>query len=621
MPANGFPCAGSFLHYRSHGRKVLSTRRLNVTSLGDVAMHLKSLHITNFRGIKEATIHWHKGVNVLVGENNTGKTAILDALRLCLAFGDAQRDIWVRREDYHVSPDGTIADVIQFDLAWTNLSDEEKGVYVDLLALPDDADAELQFHVRFEYDKDRDRPKRPIYWGGEHEGQSISPDILDLLEHVYLGALRDATRDLAPGRGNQLSRLFLRLASKPEGQKKLAKEVNEQIRGMKRWRRLLSRGKKRIDEHLAEVSLHGSEQSVQIDFVESHFRQIVESLRLLVPRSQATGSEPSFFNISQNGLGYNNLIYAATVFGDLLKRHDRFPYANVSLIIEEPEAHLHPQLQNILFAYFEKIASKGIQVFLSSHSPTIAAKTGIESLIVLSCNDSGVSSTPVSAIELTDPHKRFLERFMDVTKCQLFFAKSVVLVEGISEALLLPSFARSLGKDFELDKCGVEIVNVGGVAFEPFAKLFNATDPHARLGVRCALITDDDRKVLEDGSEDISSRAEKALAFESELLKVALARRTFEYELFLSNQELVLSVYRELHPQTDLDFTGTDEDKADALATKIHNNGDKAVLAQALAAKLQSDTAITLNVPTYIEKALRWAIQGEWPEDNGTSTH
>lgn len=584
-------------------------------------MYLKSLRIKDFRGIREASIHWHKGVNVLVGENNTGKTAVLDALRLCLALGDARRDIWVRREDYHVAANGTIAHAIEFDLTWTDLSDEDKGVYIDLLVLPDDGEAELQLHVRFEYDSDRDRPKRPIYWGGEHEGQPIAPDVLDLLEHVYLGALRDATHDLAPGRGNQLSRLFLKLASKPEGQQRLAHMVNEKIREVKSWRRFLARGKKRINEHLAEVSLQGSEQSVEIDFVESQFRNIVEGLRLQVPRGESVGSESAFFNIWQNGLGYNNLIYTATVFGDLLKRHDRFPYASVSLIIEEPEAHLHPQLQNILFAYFEKIASKGIQVFLSSHSPTIAAKTGIDSLIVLVRDGSGVRCTPVNKITFEDREKRFLERFLDVTKCQLFFAKSVILVEGISEALLLPSFAQALGTDFELDKCGVEIVNINGVAFEPFAKLFNATDPGNRLGVRCALITDDDRAASGDGSEGISSRAELALTFQSVLLKVALARRTFEYELFLSNQELVLETYKELHPRTNLDLSGTAEEKARSFVAKVEGNHDKALLAQSLAAKVQSDGDTALRVPAYIEKALRWAVKGEWPEDNGAGTH
>jgi putative ATP-dependent endonuclease of OLD family len=579
-------------------------------------MYLKSLHIKDFRGIKETTVSWHKGVNVLVGENNAGKTTVLDALRLCLAFGDTQRDLWVRREDYHVSTDGKVADVIQFDVSWTDLTVEEKGVYGDMLVLPDTGEAELQFHVRFAYDQERDRSKRPVYWGGEHEGQPISPEILDLFEHVYLGALRDATKDLAPGRGNHLSRLYLKLASKRKGQEKLAKEVSDQLRNMKRWRRFLDRGERRINEHLAEVSLQGSTQRVDVDFVESEFRQIVEGLRLQVPGPASTDSEPSLFNIWQNGLGYNNLVYAATVFGDLLKRRERFSYASVSLIIEEPEAHLHPQLQNVLFSYLEQIAAQGIQVFLSSHSPTVTAKTVLDSLIVLRSDVGAANPMSLRNIDLITEQKQLLERFLDVTKCQLFFAKSVILVEGISESLLLPYFARTLGPDIELDQCGAEVVNIGGVAFEPFARLFNSTNDDKRLGARCAVITDDDRTVsATDGSEAISSRAANAKELEGGLVRVVLARRTFEYELFLSNEELAITTYKELHPQTNLDFSGSPEEKAEAFAQKIHQNRDKAIFAQTLAAKVQRNDSLRLNVPSYIEKALRWAIKGEW-QDN-----
>ncbi len=584
-------------------------------------MYLKSLHIKNFRGIKETTIQWHKGVNVLVGENNAGKTAVLDALRLCLAFGDSQRDIWVRREDYHSSADGVIADVIQFDLSWADPTDEEKGVFVDLLTLPANGEAELRFHVRFEYDQERDRPKRPVYWGGELEGQPISPEVLELFEHVYLGALRDATRDLAPGRGNELSRLFLKLASKEKGREKLAKEINDQIRAIPRWRRFLDRGKIRINSHLTEISFHDSPQIVEIDFVESQFSRIVEGLRLQVPGPAIAADVPSFFNIGQNGLGYNNLIYAATVFGDLLKRRERSRFASISLIIEEPEAHLHPQLQNVIFAYLEKIASREIQVFVSSHSPTITAKTVLDSVIVLRSDKGQVTSTPVSGIELTDHHKHLLQRFLDVTKCQLFFAKSVVLVEGISEALLLPCFAKALGADYELDRCGVEVVNIGGVAFEPFVRLFNSVTIDRRLEVRCAVITDDDRcDTSGNGSGEISSRAAKAKALEGGLLKVALARNNFEYELYMSNKDLVKATYQELHPQTDLAFSGTPEEIAVQFADKVSARRDKAVFAQLLAAKIRKGQPLELNVPEYIRDAIRWAVKGDWQESDGSGT-
>jgi len=129
-------------------------------------------------------------------------------------------------------------------------------------------------------------------------------------------------------------------------------------------------------------------------------------------------------------------------------------------------------------------------------------------------------------IPINSKHKKYLERFLDVTKSQLFFARGVILVEGISEALLLPVFASimDLNKDkYNLDKSGVEVINIGGVAFEPFAKLFNNQDVSKNLNIRCALVTDDDR----DEEGNISARAEKAKSLKSDNLLVLLAKKNF----------------------------------------------------------------------------------------------
>jgi putative ATP-dependent endonuclease of OLD family len=301
----------------------------------------------------------------------------------------------------------------------------------------------------------------------------------------------------------------------------------------------------------------------------------------------------------------------ATVLGDLIERKKADIEAYIALLIEEPEAHIHPQLQNVLFEYFKKMEKKNIQVFITSHSPTITAKTNIDNTIVLYSKNNNINCVPIKNIPLNSKHKKYLERFLDVTKSQLFFARGVILVEGISEALLLPVFASimDLNTDkYNLDKSGVEVINIGGVAFEPFTKLFNNQDVSKNLNIQCALITDDDR----DEQGNICSRAEKAKDLESDNLLVKLAQITFEYGLFLKNEDMLIDVYK-----TDLNHSQTKiigeniHKRAICFIEKLKQNKDKGEFSQALSVKLKEDDELrrSFKVPEYIQEAIRWVTK------------
>jgi len=380
---------------------------------------------------------------------------------------------------------------------------------------------------------------------------------------------------------------------------------------------LIEEGKDKVNEHLKETSMTGKEQNVEIDFLPFEFRRIVDNLRIQTPVYSEDIIEnvdkQKYFELNQNGLGYNNLIYIATVLGDLKRQKELEKEAYVALLIEEPEAHLHPQLQNIFFNYLGKLNEIGFQIFVSSHSPTITAKADLDSLIVLQEQENEITSLSIKKSNLDDTNKKYLRKFLDVTKCQLFFANGVILVEGISEALLIPVFSEIVGTDYSIEKKGVELINVNGVAFDHFGKLFNSEDTGIRLNCRCAILTDDDRT----GDGEISSRAANAKELENGLLKVLLAEKTFEIELFKSgnNKDVLLDIFKEMHPIAAgrIEEGASIEEHADNFLKKVDSNKAKSELAHRLAIKLESDAESKDNftVPDYIRDAIKWVVKGE----------
>lgn len=580
-------------------------------------MFLKKFEIKNFRCIKQATLNLNAGLNILIGENNSGKTAIIDALRICFSYGQQKRDIYVSKSDFYkdrTNPDAPLED-IEFHLFFEIQDPDEAGIFIELLSNAEEKQ-ELQIHFRY-YLEEKSGIEKVRYnvWGGEKEGQTISPEVLDLIYFVHLDALRDAVNSLKPYRGNRLGELYSKLETDEKKKEELAEKLHSAVSTDDEWKNLIQKGREKINEHLAETSISGKTQSVEIDFLPFEFRKIVDTLRIQIPVYQPDvikddKDKQEYFELYQNGLGYNNLIFIATVLGDLKRQKELEKEAYVTLLIEEPEAHLHPQLQDIFFNYLHKLDKIGFQIFISSHSPTITAKADLDSLFVLQNQKDQIHALSLRSSNLNSSNKKYLRKFLDVTKSQLFFSNGVILVEGISEALLIPVFSAILGKEYDIEKKGIELVNINGVAFEHFAKLFNADDPNMRLNCRCAILTDDDR----NDQQQESPRAKKAKDLEKHLLKVELAERTFEYELFIAgtNKDILLNIFKNMYPKAakDIEKGQTIQEQAEIFVQKVTSNKAKSELAHNLAIHLTDNEEERRNftVPKYIERAIKWVI-------------
>ncbi len=588
-------------------------------------MYLEKFHIKNFRGIKDIELAFNKGLNVLIGENNAGKTTIIDALRICLSYGNQRRDMYVSLSDFHINKETIIEQLndIEFHLHFHIELPDEAGWFNDLLSVQEDGTQDLQLHFRYYLDEN-ERVKYKV-WGGSNEGQVIAPEVLFLIYHVHLDALRDAEQYLKPIRGNRLGQLYSNIQIDPdratdiEKKKDLAKKVRTAVDSDAEWVGHVSKGKEKINEHLKETSFTDKQQQVDISFLPFDFNRLVDNLKIQMPvysDGLLAGDETKqrHFELYQNGLGYNNLIYTATVLGDLKQRKELQKESYAALLIEEPEAHLHPQLQNLFFNHLNKLDSElGFQIFISSHSPTITAKANLKSVIVLQNQGNKIHAVTLNKSGLTEENKKHLHKFLDVTKSQIFFSNGAILVEGISEALLMPIFSKMLGDEYNIEKAGIELVNINGVAFEHFANLFNNEDEAKNLKTRCSLITDDD---TEFETDEIASRAKIASELAKKNLKVFLAKRTFEFELFIAgNNEILLEIYTEMHPISASRIVSNADIKVHAnnFLEKVIANKAKSELAHRLAVKLSSDATVRgrFIVPDYIKQAIKYATKGE----------
>lgn len=514
-------------------------------------MYLSNIKLWNFRkfgcegdfdlAAPCLDLNFKKGLNVLIGENDSGKSAIIDAIKLVLKTHSYE---WLR-----VTPDDFYSDKDRFriELRFDDLADNEAKNFTEWLGWTGKG-AEAKPYLRLIYDVKRSLGDNRIFpsdvrAGVDDDGYQLTAEAMEYLKATYLKPLRDAQNELTPKKNSRLSQILQghEAFKGPEESHHLISlfqefnlSIEKYFEGKDSKDRELPDQKGKdlkgtIDKYIHDF--YDKSKSSQFGVVEGKLKNILEKLELTLKDEV------------NPGLGTLNRLFMSSELLHLSKTG----WDGIRLgLIEELEAHLHPQAQMQIIESLQE--QEDIQLILTTHSPNIGSKLKLENLIICSDNNAFPMGRDYTMLEETD--YTFLERFMDVTKANLFFARGVILVEGWAEELVLPVLANKLKRvgitDKNLTEAGVSIVNLGNTAFLRYSGIFQRkAAPELKIPV--AIVSDLDLRPAEYidtddfkgklGKHIDKKRAEAIGIFDEEQAKEAFLKKLKVITAFDQAQE------------------------------------------------------------------------------------
>lgn len=508
-------------------------------------MFISEIHASGFRcfsATRSLRLALRPGLNIIVGPNDAGKTAVIDAPRYVLW---TRGDEFIRLDvsDFHVDADGVRATELMIRCTFEGLSPVEEARFLEWCT---NEAGVLRLHVCLKGAL-RENPggghsvTTQYRAGQDGDGLAVEGDLREYLKSTYLRPLRDAERELRSGRRSRLSRILGALpvmatqsraadAGQPPSLMDTLSQADAEVE-----RNL---GVQSVQESVNQVFLSrlgftGDELAATLGLgVKGSFDQILERFELYL--NPAPGKSAR----TVRGLGYNNLLFMAAELLLLQSHPEQVPF----LLIEEPEAHLHPQHQSLFMKLLAERARepgvdeqrKQVQILLTTHSPHLAAGADVDVLVMM----IGHAAHPLAKgrTRLDDDDYEFLRRFLDATKANLFFARGLVVVEGDAENLLLPAMARAMGRGFE--DHGVSIVNVGHTGLFRYSRILQRVEGDA-LGIPVALLHD--RDVPPDEARPILNEERKTESdYQTDQLDARVARMRREdgqgVQAFISEQ-------------------------------------------------------------------------------------
>ena len=584
-------------------------------------VHISRLIVRNFRGIENADIHFREGLNVLVGRNGSGKSSVLHAIRLLFdsslsnqqrileesdvygdvgfgkpanvviaaklsGFDDAVRQDQANRLVFKVAEEHSAWIVYWFrPKASVRVALADKTRDKSLL---NSDDYDYDGLVRFTADPTE------LEWDDAVKCDELRERELSALTISDVPALRDVVEAIRRERTSPLARL-LDTFDVPKQDRDAVQQAyldaQKVVEGVTAFSDL---AREVLDTY--EALTQEDRVTFRLGVSPPSFSAIRRGLGILISDSAVSDME-----LHRNGLGLNNLLFIAM----LLRRFDRGARRAASpiLLFEEPEAHLHPQAQSGVMG---ELIQRRLQTIVTTHSPYVAMSGGLDAVINLDRADAVKGSRLSMSAGFTDAEIDDLERFLSLDRGTTMFARTILLVEGPSERILIGAYARVRGVN--LSRLGVQVCSIDGIHFGAYEKLFGPNG----LNKRRVSVRDGDaqnsaeRKLLplfDDGSNTETvdpDRFVTACTLEYALTQFAaipaLLRAIIPY-----GEPTLVETLRQVHGPADV----TGELQRSMLRAIIRIG--KARFAQSFAREIISHN---LEAPAYIDEAITRVVRG-----------
>ena len=552
-------------------------------------MYINKIHIQNYRNYNDFSMNFHKGLNVIIGSNNSGKTGLLYAINLLnypstISVDDFNKNNLLKYEKLYAdnAPEIIIEYYISHRIAEDDTNDESIIRLLPFLGIKEFEENRTEKDGKVEYNiaaKIKAVFSLDVKHLDDYKKEFKSVNNFDeyfmmlnrFVEKYYSWSYTNGITDTKADQKTATSVFDIRLIEAERTSEEVRKETKREIDAFTKdsehaaqldtLRKDVSDDLKEIlKESITKLSDLFENEDNEIGLKKGNV-SIFSDVKAKFSISDAYVTEVKdtksgfVVPLQYNGLGYNNLIniYMLIKLTEVKQGRD-FKI----LCLEEPEAHLHPAMQYKLFKYLKNLDKKNElnqQIFVTTHSSNISAVAGIDNMFMLAyerndkysdCRQQSLQEqfTDSDGKTVKEDAKLHLTKFLDVTRSDMLFADKVILVEGIAEKLLMPLFMDVCGCPYEDEH--ISIVEIGGKHFEHFVELFNGNAVNKK--VLC--ITDRDFKWIGDDeklkslekykNDEVSHIKKLKERFNIEnfcICTQTLGGKTFEDELFLANMD------------------------------------------------------------------------------------